>query len=248
MLPELTFLACPTREWLKNLSPSDIQQGPKRWMKHITEVALVYPGSGNDSSPIRQTNGVFSSFIFVDYGTTKADVLAELTRQRKTGTGFAHHDLVSLVQFDPRPLMAGADPAFIHQAGNIHQTQVPFGIWAVYESNLPDSHERFSFLFLGVEAIQALAALFPNEAPHGLVVQEHGFGGNCWPSFSAPILKLAEHWSNFPEVLILGPNHHMAQWSKLSQQLCVDRAAESMHKETRELLWLNTFDLFSRDR
>ena len=248
MLPQLTFLSTQTPKWLMKLGPADIQKGPKRWMKDITEVSLFYPGSGLDGSPVRQTNGVFHSFVFSDYGTSKKDVLAELTRLRKTGTGFAHHDLVGLVEFDPTPFVANADPAFIHQAGNIHQDQAPFGIWAVYECNLPDSRQRFSFLFLGVEAIQALAALYPTEAPHGLVVQEHGFGGNCWPSFSAPILKLAEHWSNFPEVLILGPNHRLSKWHNWSQELCVDVAVEAMHKDVRELLWFNTHDLFSRDR
>lgn len=248
MLPEISFLANATSGWLMNLSPSDIQHGPNLWMKHITEVALIYPGSGLDGSPVRQCNGVFQSFIFTDYGTPKADVLAELTRQRRTGTGFAHHNLVGLVEFDPTPLVANADPAFIHQGENHHQTQSPFGIWAVYESNLPDSHERFSFLFLGVEAIQALAALFPSEAPHGLVVQEHGFSGNCWSTFSEPILKLAEHWNNFPEVLILGPNHRLDQWHEWAQFRCVDLATEAMHQEVREVLWLNTYDLFNRDR
>ena len=110
----------------------------------------------------------------MDYGTPKADALAELTCPRKTGTGFAHHDLVGLVEFDPTPLVTNADPAFIHPGEGNQKTQEPFGIWAVYECNLPDSHERFSLLFLGVEAIQALAALFPTRAPHGLVVQEDG--------------------------------------------------------------------------
>ena len=248
MLPELAFLASPTPEWLISLSPSDIQKGPAQWIKRITEVALIYPGSGLDGSPVRQTNGVFHSFIFADYGTPKADVLAELTCQRKTGTGFAHHDLVGLVEFDPVPLVTTADPAFIHQDDSPLQTHEPFGIWAVYESNLPDSHERFSLLFLGVEAIQALAALFPTRAPHGLVVQEDGSGGNCWSSFSEPILKLAEHWNDFPEVLILGPNHHMDQWHEWAQLLVVDVATEARHQESRELMWLNMFDLFTRYR
>ena len=248
MLPELTFLATQTPKWLRNLNPSDIQKGPERWMKDITEVSLFYPGSGLDGSPVRQTNGVFHSFVFADYGTSKKDVLAELTRQRKTGTGFAHHSLLGLCEFDPVPLVANADPAFIDQGANAHKTQSPFGIWAVYECNLPGSRQRFSFLFLGVEAIQALAALYPTEAPHGLVVQEHGFGGNCWPSFSEPILKLAEHWSGFPEVLILGPNHHLAQWQEWSQPICVDVATEAVHREKRELMWFNTYDLFARDR
>jgi hypothetical protein len=248
MLPELTFLAHATPTWLMNLNPSDIQKGPGPWMKHLVEDALVYPGSGLDGSPVRQCNGAVHSFVYLDYGTRKAQVVTEMKRQRKTGTGFAHHHLVGMTEFDPTPLMADANPAFIHPGENIHQTQAPYGIWAVYESIATGPIERFSFLFLGVEAIQALAALYPTTPPRGMVIQEHGFSGNVWSSFSEQVLSLSENWSGVPEILILGPNHRLDKWNRKAQLRCVDIATEAMHQEEREVLWMNAPERILRGR
>jgi hypothetical protein len=208
-------------------------------MKHLVEDALVYPGAGLDGSPVRQCNGVVHSFIFLDYGTAKADVLAELTRQRKTGTGFAYHRLVEMVEFDPKPLLARASSEFVDRGNHLHQTEPSFGVWAVFESTTLGSTERFSFLFLSNEAIQGLATLFPVRPPRVLVVQEHGFGGNCFRSFSEEILKLAGRWNGTPEILILGPNHRMQEWHPLAESLGYDVAMESMHKNNREILQLS---------
>jgi len=82
-------------------------------MRNLAQDALVYPGARLDGSPVRECQGVIHSFIFLDYGTPKAEVMAELTRQRRSGTGFAHHRLVGVVEFDPTSIVTGADPAFI---------------------------------------------------------------------------------------------------------------------------------------
>jgi hypothetical protein len=238
MLPILEHLAQATPNWLQNLQSSDIQGGPVPWMKHLVEDAMVYPGAGLDGSPVRQCNGVLHSFIFLDYGTPKTEVLAELTRQRKSGTGFAHHRLMDLVEFDPSPLVSQAAPEFTHEGENHHQSAPSYGIWAVFESTKSGPPERFSFLFLSTEAIQALAALFPSNAPRGLVVQEHGFGGNCWHSFSEEVLKMAHRWNGTPEILILGPNHNLSLWCGWGESLGTDVAVESMHQNVREVMLL----------
>lgn len=236
----LKHLAHATPDWLANLSPSDIEKGPKCWMKHLVEDALVYPGAGLDGSPVRQCNGVLHSFIYLDHGTPKMEVISELKRQRKSGTGFAGHHLVGLSEFDPSELISEADPRFVHPTAKANQIASPFGIWALYESTSQETSERFSFLYLGVEAIQALAALFPASAPRGLVVQEHGFGGNCWASFSEPILRLSQKWHGHPEILILGPNHRLNQWHRNALSRGSDHAIESMHRDSREVLCLNS--------
>jgi len=246
----LKHLAHATPTWIANLSPTDIEHGPGPWMKHLVEDALVYPGSGLDGSPVRQCSGALHSFIYLDYGTPKAEVLAALTKQRKTGTGFAHHHLIGLVEFDPTHLVAKADREFISRRSKKNGAETSFAIWAVYESNGPSPAERFSFLFLNTEAIQSLAALFPASAPRGLVVQEHGFSGNCWPNFSEPILSLSDKWSGYPEILILGPNHRFDQWRRNALSKGSDTATESMHRDTRELLWmsnLNSMDSLGED-
>ena len=242
MHPTLKHLAHSTPAWLATLHPSDIDQGPGPWMKHLVEDALVYPGSGLDGSPVRQCNGALHSFIYLDYGTPKAEVIAALTKQRKTGTGFAHHHLIGMVAFDPTTLIATADRHFIHRRSKGHSAETSFAIWAVYECNGPGPAERFSFLFLSTEAIQSLAALFPTSAPRGLVVQEHGFSGNCWPNFSEPILRLSKKWHGHPEILILGPNHRLDEWHRQALSKGSDTATESMHRDTREVLWLTSLD------
>lgn len=205
-------------------------------MDHLVKDALVYPGSGLDGSPVRQFNGVIHSFIFADYGIGRQELLEQLRRPRATGTGFAHHDLVALAEFDPVPLVRDAHPAFIHEPSGFAQPGPPLGIWAVYQGN-EGSRARFSFLFLGVEAIQALAALFPERAPRALLVQEHGFGGNCWGNFSEPVMGLAGRWGSPPEILILGPNHRLDDWRRSGRSLGTDLATESMHRNEREIIW-----------
>ena len=242
MHPTLKHLAHATPAWLTTLHPTDIEQGPGPWMKHLVEDALVYPGSGLDGSPVRQCNGALHSFIYLDYGTPKTEVLAALTKQRKTGTGFAHHHLIGLVEFDPPNLIAKADPRFINRKSKENGAKSPFAIWAVYETIGSGPAERFSFLFLSTEAIQSIEALFPASAPRGLVVQEHGFSGNVWPNFSEPILRMSEKWHGHPEILILGPNHRLDEWHRKALSKGTDATTESMHRDTREVLWLNNLD------
>jgi hypothetical protein len=239
LIPALKHLACATPHWLKSLTTEDIKGGPGPWMKHLVEDALVYPGAGLDGSPVRQCNGVIHSFIFLDYGTPKEDVLCELKRQRKTGVGFAHHRLLDLVEFDPAPLVAQAAPEFIREGLNHHQSSPSYGIWAVFESTEPGPRQRFSFLFMSTEAIQALSSLFHAKAPKALVIQEHGFGGNCWRSFSDEVYKMASHWNGTPELLILGPNHQLHPWRLMGESLGTDVATESMHRNERLVIRLD---------
>ncbi len=238
MIPALEPLAHPTPQWLRDLTPADIRRGPRPWLKDLVEDALIYPGAGVDGSPVRQCNGVIHSFIFPDYFVSKNEILGELTRVRRTGTGFAHHHLVDLVEFDAAPLVAKAFPEFTHQGDNSFRSEETDGVWAVFESNGPGPRERFSFLFMGTEAIQTLAALFPERPPRGLVVQEHGFGGNCWHSFSEKIDELSQRWQDTPEILILGSNAGLHQWRECGHFLGTDVATESMHKNERDFYFL----------
>ena len=246
MLSILKPLARPCPAWLKTLDPARIPEGPGPWMKHILQDALVYPGSGLDGSPVRQCLGVVHSFIFLDYGTSVQEVMAELTKKRKTGTGFAHHRLLGMAVFNPTSFIANAPEAFTHPGTSVHDSGVRTGVWAIFEGEGPCEGERFSFLFMGVEAVQALAALFPLQAPKALVLQEHGFGGNCWPSFREPIVRLSEEWKTLPQLLIVQAaedrEDQLAQllnrpWLHTPfRSLGTDKATESMHGTLREFL------------
>ena len=202
------------------------------------EDALIYPGAGMDGSPVRQCNGVIHSFIFLDYFVSRSEIIGELSQPRHTGTGFAHHHLVGLVEFDAAPLVAKASPDFIFQGDNPHRSEGSDGVWAIFESHEAGPCERFSFLFMGTEAVQSLAALFPKHPPRALVLQEHALGGNCWFSFAEKIEELSQRWQGTPEILILGPNSEFHPWRNCGHLVGTDVAMESMHQEEREVYLL----------
>jgi hypothetical protein len=248
MLPSLQSLRTRCPAWLKRLDPGAIAAGPGPWLDRIVEGALVYPGAGLDGSPVRQCLGAVHSFIFLDYGLTPEAVKVEMTKPRATGTGFAHHRLLGMAEFDPAPLMKAVPEEFMSRNPDWFRSAPPFGLWAVYEGTGPHAGERFSFLYLSVEAVQALASLFPRKAPRSLVIQEHGFGGNCWQSFTEPIQRLSESWDGPPELLVVqegredGYRFVRPQDGPFMQDpvrsLGTDVATESMHQNTREFLHL----------
>lgn len=234
MLPFLEPYAAPTPRWLRDLDPATIARGPLPWLDRLAAGALAYPGADLDGSPVRQLNGVLHSYIFMDYMTRPADLEAELTRPRATGTGFAHHRLVGRAGFDPAPVLARAPGSARHPAAPRWATQAPWGLWAVYEDTRPERRgERFSFLFLGTEAHEAMAALFPRRGPAAVVVQEHGFGGNCHPSHAEPILELSRRWERPAELLITGDHPWILPWAPRLTEIGSDLARESMHRNLR---------------
>ncbi len=232
-LPFLEGYSTPTPVWLRRLTPACIEAGPEPWLDRIAGNALVYPGSGTDGSPVRALNGVVHSFVFMDYLTDPAEVLDEATRPRRVGTGFAHHRLVGLSRFDPTPILALAPKDAHHPGASRWGLQAPWGLWAVYEDLRPGRKgERFSFLFLGVEAHAAIAALHPRRPPLGVVCVEHGFGANCYGSHAEPLEARSRQWEAPPELLVTGDNWS-PPWHDRLQEIGVDRALESMHRSNR---------------
>lgn len=234
MLPFLDPFASPTPAWLRRLTPAAIQQGPGALLQRLTEKALVYPGSDLDGSPVRQLNGVLHSFIFMDYGTDPQVLKAEMTQERRHGTGFAHHRLLGLSEFDPLPFLKDVPDQFRCPAAGQWAQQRPWGIWGVYEDTRAGREgERFSLLFFGTEAHEVMAALFPRRAPTALVIQEHGFGGNCRQSHADAVLELAQQWESLPELLIMGENTWNRPWPERLVQVGSDVASESWHRNRR---------------
>ena len=240
MLDALAHLAQPMPEWLAALTPDGIQAGPSLWRRELLEDALVYPGSGDDGSPIRQLNGIVRSFIFLDLGTAKETYVDALTKRRKTGQGFAHHELVGITEFDAAEFIGPS--LWLLPAEQVpREDGTPgFGLWAVYESTLRGAPERFSLLILHVEAISALAALYPWSAPFAVVAQDHSYGTSHWQSFSGRIRRLSQSWVDWPRLLIVAEGHHLGDWTTRGHLVCEDLAAESQNKDNRQFYELPT--------
>ncbi len=233
MLDALAHLAQPTPDWLAALTPDGIQAGPLLWRRQLLEGALVYPGSGDDGSPIRQLSGIVRSFIFLDLDVRKDTFVAEMTKKLRKGEGFAHHRLVGLTEFDAEEFIGPSLWLLPPEALPVEDATPGFGLWGVYETTVRGSPERFSLLILNVEALSALIALFSWTAPFAIVAQDHGFGTRHWRSFSDRIRRFSRCWIYLPTLIVVGENNQLGEWTARGRLLSEDRADESVHKQNR---------------
>jgi hypothetical protein len=231
LLPCLADLRRRPPAWLADLGPMDLAAGPAPHLDRLLERAVVYPGAGLDLSPIRQCLGAVHSFLLLDYGTPEPEVRARLEEGSP-----AWRVLGELHPFDATTLLGPVPPAFRPPQDNPHRQSPPFGLWALGEGA---GGERFSLLYAALEGVEAIASLFPDRAPTGIVVQEHGLGGNCWGSagFGQMLERLAQdRWPEPARFLLAGENAWHLPWSGDLEPVGEDVAVESMHLNRRTVL------------
>jgi hypothetical protein len=243
MLPFLAAYASRTPEWISRLTADDIAGGPKPWMAPFLADAMVYPGAGNDASPVRQFQGVVRAFLFIDLDKPIPEVRAELERKldepRLTGIGFRNHRPLGIAEFDASPLLGPVDRD--HWAQQQAKSDPRRGIWAVYQ-NIEDPADRFVFMAIQAEAISTLACLYPSRPPGGIVIQEHGVTGQGNWHFLPKLLRLSEQWRSKPMWCVVGDTRSdfiddwKKDWMSDYRQLGQDVAQESQNKNTRTVL------------
>lgn len=230
----LAHLAQPMPAWLADLTPDGIQAGPIVWRWELLESALVYPGSGDDASPIRQCSGIVRSFIFFDLSVSRDSFLAAMTKRRGQDQGFKHHRLVGLTEFDATEFLGSGRYLAADPLAPLGAVDAGFGLWGVYETTVRGPLERFSLLILHVDAIVGLTALYDLNPPFALVAQDHGFSNIGRPSLGAAVHRHAEKWTSMPRLLIAGRSNHLAELIARGRLLGEDVATESAHRNVRE--------------
>lgn len=241
MLPELWFYEELSPGWLMDLPDQLTVALLRENLTGLMQNALVYPGSGFDWSPIRQMVGITHSFIFFECHKPHKDMLGYLRNAApvaRQGTLYC-----DVLDFETKALRL--------VDGKLRASEMPkchpgyelrthgWGLWAIYDTC---AHGRISVLILQQEAIGAIASLFAatNNAPRILVLQDHGSGGNCWPSFGQPyeclINQLGLAW---PEFLIVDNDYHKFREKRPYETLCNDIAIEAQHGNNRSICLLN---------
>ena len=178
-------------EWLKVY-----QSGQSRSLVDFLQSRVVYyPGSGIDGDPVEVFGASHSAhcFVYADYWLSEDDIKLELHTRGFKGynildeVSFSIHEVMSAIPrresfLTPDELRAAA-AGVAERRRTIHPD--PYALLAILErkSGFDDDHgpERFAVLFLGADGFATYEALFANKnAPKffGLVVQDHGFGGN----------------------------------------------------------------------
>lgn len=210
MIAELPRIESP--EWL-NRNQEEIQNGEFP-LREILNDSLYYPASGTDGDPVKYLAGNVLSFIYVDYGLERNDVLRELY-------GFSgYHPVafrdVEMSELCPEgwtPMLPLPDDGYPgHRSNFIKQ---PFAIWCVFQRNaeLDGRHgpERFSLLYVCGDGVATFQALYHgnNCFPYAAAVINPGtgFGGN-WTDFSDRSKILArsvlDNPNGSPELLLYG--------------------------------------------
>jgi hypothetical protein len=209
MLEPLKQYESPCPLWLMNLHDPNVAELRKN-LADVLQPSLAYPGAGTDWSPIRQMLGVVYSFVFFD--SRDNDTLALLKECAPTKRVDPNARLIGLCDFRTDQLMLEKverhalmnHPHFRREQG---KSASPFrlrGYWAVYELS---NRCRVSLLVILVEAIRGIIGLYKSSgcSPQALVLQDHGFGLNCWRSFGEPYESLVAAGDlKWPEFLIMG--------------------------------------------
>jgi len=204
-------------DWLSSISKQSIEED-KIPLEEILQDSLYYPSSGLDGDPVRHFSNLFNSYVYVDYGVTKKDLIAELDRGFNGYYLFASRDVTreDLSYGNWRPPTLGKDRTHWikhyyerYEVNPVHA----FCKWMVFEK-YDDSKQgpaRFSLLYLYADGVFTFHALYSsrNISPKGIAIIQDGsaFGGN-WTGYSSTTEPLYQFVSTnkggMPKYLIYG--------------------------------------------
>jgi hypothetical protein len=212
-----SFVADDMPEWLAVYKPD---QGTGRSRRTLVQEFLqsrliYYPGSGQDGGAVKLFNiaKVASCFVYVDYMLTRQNLASEI----KTA-GFNGYDVLDTIDLKPEDLISSPfvphlGPEETHGSRRFVDPSEPYATLTIFEKSDPavPGYPRFAVLFLFADGHAAYDALFcqrdSGPPPFGVVLQDHGFGGNWSPFGEGGALHTIAHRADkFPELLLVGDN------------------------------------------
>jgi hypothetical protein len=231
--------------WLKNFRPGD----PFVWDAFLASRIVYYPGAGTDGQPVAVFGGSGAAhcFVYVDYGLTRQAVEHQLDHPQHGFMGYTSIARVTVAEHQLTPAgwvrhfqpgdstpnrhFIGTEPyAFLE----ILQRRPDFG---------PDhGPDRLAIVFMGADGVAAYDALFCQDgrlAPFGVVLQDHGYGGN-YTTFGAGGLlhTIAVRTSRFPEMLLVATGN-TSPWPGYAQIQGAVAGGGGMHQVNRSFFLRN---------
>ena len=181
---------------------------------------VFYPGSGTDGHAVKVFGSSHAAhcFVYVDFMLSEADIRSALDSTSHRFKGYKTVARQSVRQNEIGPLSwvshateAQRQMAMAHFRGGPPQG---FGMFEVLERDerFDDSHgpKRLAILFLGADGHAAYDALFCQEGqkpPYGVLLQDHGFGGNyCEFGEGGVMHDVASRTNSFPKYLLVSSN------------------------------------------
>ncbi|WP_164104439.1 hypothetical protein [Candidatus Laterigemmans baculatus] len=202
--------AQPAPQWLASVG----EPLPELPVRDVLAGSVYYPASGFDGDPVKFLGGNFHSFVYVDYGIGREQLLENLEAFR--GYRVASYREVTERELTPNgwnpiPPQAGEGSSRMPDG----RIKPPFGVWSIHkrteEYGPEHGPERFSLIYIGGDGVATFQALYHGNrvAPAVLAIIQPGtgFGGN-WTDFEDPDAVLARsvlgNESGVPEYLLYG--------------------------------------------
>lgn len=163
-------------EWLPALTPENIMTGVFPLRDILTD-SLYYPACNIDGIPIRYLGGNVHSFIYVDYGVEKTEIIEQLQRTFPTtgnrpvpGEGLRGYRLLAHREVAKEELVPNGWSQVPIRPGdgdpNRHRRWIkkPFAVWSVFErhEDLTDTYgtQRLSLLYIGGDGAATYQAIY----------------------------------------------------------------------------------------
>jgi hypothetical protein len=169
-------------DWIRDFRPTRSPELPRM----LSGRTVFYPGGATDGHPI----GLFAAshachcFVYADYGVTAERFRSYCQRFR----GYAVVDVQDMsVPFTRRLQRVVPRDDQRCPAQNQQLLHATLALLERRPDAAHDGADRFAVLYLGIDAFvafDAICTINPIRPPFGILLQDHGFGGN-WDRFGA---------------------------------------------------------------
>ena len=243
MLDQLPEMTAP--RWMADLSSTTVKNKPFS-IHELLRDSLNYPGSGFDGDPVRHLAGNILSFIYVDYGHSRAEFVEALEKR-----WFPEYEVIgqprSVTEQELTPHGWPPDPPTLTNGDHsllADWIKEPFCEWVVFQrsADVPPGRGpyRFSLLYLCKEGVAAFRALYVanNIAPKSVAIIQAGPGtGLNHTDFRDPdeifARSVLNNRAGQPEILLYGGMGHQFYqepcWPDYNTNVCfLDRADGSI--------------------
>lgn len=206
-----------------------------------------YPGSGLDGSllMIGNRSHALHSYLYVDYGISKKDVLNELSYPNSIrgyhSIGHIEWKATDILPNGSYPMDIDKRPRHSNPNLFVLSDEVPYCITMIMERDAAYDDSwgaaRFAFTFLFADGIASYYQLFCKEykkAPWLFLLQDHGFGGNydCFGRGGILDAIILKH-EVCPKFVLCGNNTRI--WAGYSSLEEVAPLCGGMHHHARSL-------------
>lgn len=220
---------------------------------------VFYPGAGGDGHPftVFAASHAAHCFVYADYGMTKESILASLapdSAHRLRGYKIALKQDLTIQDLVPTGWRPHVDPVELRRSSQdwvkswMSSSGVqPYGVLCIFDREIGygNDHgpERLALIYLGADGIATYDALYCQtgcRTPYGLLLQDHGFGGN-YDRFGRGGLmeQIATKTGVFPEWMLSDRD----EWTGFNRIPDVEATRGGQHNQNRFLFSRNIVDM-----